>query len=98
MIIGIDASNIKEGGGVTHLVNLLKASNPKKHNFIKIVIWCNKQIYPLIPNKKWISKKIIFDGNINFIKIPSYSSLPGPVFSQPQRQLYPSHPEYQHHW
>ena len=56
MIIGIDASNIKEGGGVTHLVNLLKASNPKKHNFIKIVIWCNKQIYPLIPNKKWISK------------------------------------------
>jgi glycosyltransferase involved in cell wall biosynthesis len=69
MIIGIDASNIKEGGGVTHLVNLLKASNPKKHNFIKIVIWCNKQIYPLIPNKKWISKKIIFDGNINFIKM-----------------------------
>lgn len=69
MIIGIDASNIKEGGGVTHLVNLLKASNPKKHNFIKIVIWCNKKIYPLIPNKKWISKRIIFDGNINFIKL-----------------------------
>ena len=69
MIIGIDASNIKEGGGVTHLVNLLKASNPKKHNFIKIVIWCNKKIYPLIPNKNWISKKIIFDGNINFIKM-----------------------------
>ncbi len=69
MIIGIDASNIKEGGGVTHLVNLLKASNPKKHNFNKIIVWCNKKIYPLIPNKKWISKKIIFDGNIYFIKM-----------------------------
>lgn len=69
MIIGIDASNIKEGGGVTHLVNLLKVSKPKKHNFNKIVVWCNKQIYPFIPNKKWITKKIIFDGNINFFKM-----------------------------
>ena len=69
MIIGIDASNIKEGGGVTHLVNLLNVSKPKKHNFKKIIVWCNRQIYPFIPNKKWISKKIIFDGNINFIKM-----------------------------
>ena len=54
MIIGIDASNIKSGGGLTHLLNLLNESNPKLHNFNLIVVWCNNNNYHKIPKRKWI--------------------------------------------
>jgi len=69
MIIGIDASNIKSGGGLTHLLNLLNESNPKLHNFNLIVVWCNNNNYHKIPKRKWILKKKIFDGNINNFKM-----------------------------
>ncbi|MDB0067684.1 hypothetical protein N9E77_03880 [Candidatus Pelagibacter sp.] len=69
MIIGIDASNVKSGGGHTHLLNLLNESNPKLHNFNLIVVWCNNSNYHKIPKRKWILKKKIFDGNINNFKM-----------------------------
>ncbi len=38
--IGIDASNLRGGGGgVTHLIQLLDATNPKKFNIEKIIVW-----------------------------------------------------------
>ena len=38
MILGIDASNIRLGGGLTHLVELLDASDPVKHQFEKSLL------------------------------------------------------------
>ncbi len=57
MIIGIDASNIQIGGGVTHLVELLNKSNPQKHEFKYIVVWSSNSILNLINNNSWIIKK-----------------------------------------
>ena len=39
MILGIDASNIRAGGGVTHLVNLLQDAEPLDKGFTKVIIW-----------------------------------------------------------
>ena len=39
MIVGIDASNIYSGGGVNHLVNILKYSDYNDAGLI--VVWSN---------------------------------------------------------
>ena len=39
MILGIDASNLRDGGGVTHLVELLRAAVPLAYGFSQVVIW-----------------------------------------------------------
>lgn len=57
MILGIDASNITQGGGITHISELLKKYYPKKQKFKKIIIWGNKKVLNSIENKKYIIKK-----------------------------------------
>jgi glycosyltransferase involved in cell wall biosynthesis len=57
VIIGIDACNIRQGGGVTHLSHLLKESNPQKHGFSKIVVWSNKKTLSYLPDFDWIDKR-----------------------------------------
>ena len=52
--IGIDASNITGGGGLTHLVNLLENVNPDNHNFTKIVVWANQTIAAKLPKSNFI--------------------------------------------
>jgi glycosyltransferase involved in cell wall biosynthesis len=45
MIIVIDAINIREGGGVTHLINILKKAEPVKMGFTKIIVLgCRKTL------------------------------------------------------
>lgn len=56
MIIGIDASNLNRGGGLTHLLELISELDPKKHNFKKIIIWGNINTLKLIKNNSWIIK------------------------------------------
>ena len=57
MILGIDASNIRGGGGVTHLVELLKAANPIQFGFEKVYIWSGKYTLDIIENRNWLVKK-----------------------------------------
>ena len=37
MILGIDASNLRAGGGVTHLVELLRAASPQQQGFSRVL-------------------------------------------------------------
>lgn len=39
MIVGIDATNLRRGGGITHLVELLSACEPANHGFAKVIVW-----------------------------------------------------------
>lgn len=55
--IGIDASNIRHGGGLTHLCKLLEAANPEKMGFNQITIWASKTTANKLPNRNWINKK-----------------------------------------
>ena len=55
--IGIDASNIHDGGGLTHLVELLRTTHPDLHGFEKIYVWAPSAILAQIKEKPWIMKR-----------------------------------------
>ena len=69
MHLGIDATNIRQGGGVTHLVQLLSASPPQEQDISKITVWCTLQVAQLLPKKQWL-------------KIRSESWLVGNIFKR----------------
>jgi glycosyltransferase involved in cell wall biosynthesis len=54
--IGIDATNIRIGGGVTHLLELLSAIEPEQMQVKEVVIWGNAQTLQSLPNASWIKK------------------------------------------
>ncbi len=56
MILGIDASNIRRGGGVTHLVELLRAADPVQFGFSKVVVWAGQQTIDQIEDRPWLAK------------------------------------------
>ncbi len=56
-IVGIDASNIRGGGGVTHLVELLRATNPLAQGFSKVVVWASQATLARIEDRPWLVKR-----------------------------------------
>jgi len=56
MFIGIDASNIRQGGGITHICELLSYASPHKHGFNKITIWGGSHLLDRIEDRDWIDK------------------------------------------
>ncbi len=56
MRLGIDASNIRAGGGVTHLVELLRAADPIDHGFSQVFIWGSQSTLRLIEDRPWLVK------------------------------------------
>lgn len=58
MILGIDASNIRVGGGVTHLVELLRVAEPSKFGFSKVVVWgCARTLGQIEDRPDWLEKR-----------------------------------------
>lgn len=66
MIIGIDASNIRGGGGVTHLVEMLRAAVPAEHGISEIVVWAGRSTLERIEARPWIRKeyRAALDGSL----------------------------------
>lgn len=58
MRVGIDASNIRKGGGVTHLVELLYAGNPQAHGFEQVIIWAGSSTLSRVPDRPWLVKSV----------------------------------------
>jgi len=56
MILGIDASNIRTGGGLTHLKSILNFIADDTLKFKKVIIWSNTQTLNQLPDKQWIDK------------------------------------------
>ena len=52
MQIGIDASNINDGGGITHLSQIINNFDFKKSKCTGIVVWGNKKSLDKIKKKK----------------------------------------------
>ncbi len=57
MILGIDASNIRAGGGLTHLVELLRAADPLNVGFHKVIVWSCAPTLARIEDRPWLEKK-----------------------------------------
>ena len=56
MFIGIDASNIRSGGGLTHLIQLLASINPAKIGIDQIILWGGEETLSKIENQPWLIK------------------------------------------
>ena len=56
MRLGIDASNIRRGGGVTHLVELLRAADPVLYGFSEVFVWSGQATLEKIENRQWLRK------------------------------------------
>ena len=56
MIVGIDATNLRGGGGVTHLVELLSACKPANHGFSRVVVWGCAQTLAKLYDRPWLEK------------------------------------------
>ena len=54
MILGIDASNLRGGGGITHLVNLLRSADPEKFNFKRVIVWGGRVPLENLPQFDWL--------------------------------------------
>ena len=54
VIVGIDATNIRKGGGVTHLLELLVATHPEQSSIKKIVVWGGNETMSQLPERPWL--------------------------------------------
>jgi len=59
MTLGIDASNITGGGGVTHLLEIFDCADPKDFGIEKVIIWSGNSTLNQIENKPYIIKNEI---------------------------------------
>lgn len=60
MKLAIDAVNIRSGGGVAHLVNLLMNFVPLEQGFDEVHIWTNRRVAKLLPNREWLHLHVPF--------------------------------------
>ena len=54
--LGIDATNLRSGGGLTHLVELLNMVKPELHGFKRVVVWGGKSTLNSLKEKPWLRK------------------------------------------
>ena len=57
MILGVDASNIRGGGGVTHLVELFRAADPTAFGFSQVIVWSGQETLSRIEGRPWLVKR-----------------------------------------
>lgn len=54
MRVGIDASNLRAGGGVTHLVDVLRAVDPGRHGVTDVIVWGGRATLAALPAAPWL--------------------------------------------
>lgn len=55
--IGVDASNIRQGGGVTHLSRLLSYAEPETIGVERVTVWAPKKTLSALPDPQWLVKR-----------------------------------------
>jgi glycosyltransferase involved in cell wall biosynthesis len=56
LILGIDASNLRRGGGVTHLTEILGVADPREHGFSRVIVWAGSHTLARIEPREWLEK------------------------------------------
>lgn len=57
MRLGIDASNLRGGGGITHLTRVLAAADPPAHGFDAVVVWASRTTLAHLGDQQWLVKR-----------------------------------------
>jgi glycosyltransferase involved in cell wall biosynthesis len=55
-ILGIDAINIRDGGGLTHLREILNHTQESNLLFDQVIVWGNDTCLQALPNAPWLKK------------------------------------------
>ena len=66
MIVGIDASNIRSGGTINHLAELLRNADPSVHDFSQVIVWGGSITLGRIEPQRWLIKRHypVLDGSL----------------------------------
>ena len=59
MRLGIDASNIRSGGGIIHLQKILEKAEPNKHLINRVIVWGGDTLLENLPDKPWLELRKI---------------------------------------
>lgn len=67
MRLGIDASNIRAGGSLTHLSELLRAARPHEHGITEVIVWAGRGTLDRLPTRRWLrgSHEPLLDGSLS---------------------------------
>jgi glycosyltransferase involved in cell wall biosynthesis len=57
VIVGIDASNLRAGGGVTHLIELLRACDPQASGFSQVIVWGGHSTLSQLEARSWLEAR-----------------------------------------
>lgn len=63
MIIGIDGSNLRGGGTVTHLIEILNHAHPLELGVDRVDVWSGTRTLACLPERTWLIKK--YDGMLD---------------------------------
>jgi glycosyltransferase involved in cell wall biosynthesis len=55
--IGIDAANLRSGGGITHLVELLRAARPSEYGVERVVVWGSSSTLSALEDQPWLERR-----------------------------------------
>lgn len=75
MILGIDASNVRAGGGLTHLRELLAAAEPETSGFRRVVVWGGRQTQAALPARSWLDVRHVAQLDRNLVARLSWQRL-----------------------
>lgn len=53
-IVGVDASNLRAGGGLTHIAEILSAARPESHGIQRVVVWGGADTLAKLPAREWL--------------------------------------------
>jgi glycosyltransferase involved in cell wall biosynthesis len=56
LVVGIDASRIRSGGGIAHLLGILNAGDPFVHGINRVHVWSYKSLLNMLPDTPWLIK------------------------------------------
>jgi glycosyltransferase involved in cell wall biosynthesis len=57
MVLGIDATNIRTGGGLTHLQEILNKAVMSNHDISQVIVWASLSTLNALPSKEWLIKE-----------------------------------------
>src|SRR5690348_2885556 len=56
MNVGIDASNLRSGGGMTYVVELLAHADPARHGIDKVTLWASEAMLARTAPRPWLER------------------------------------------
>jgi glycosyltransferase involved in cell wall biosynthesis len=65
--LGIEASNLRRGGGITHLREILRAADPRAFGFDEVIVWSGRATLDALPRAgDWLrlEHKPLLDGGL----------------------------------